>query len=141
MFVLFPGGFFFFCFFSRIQWLPLIGDKERHLSSFGFSLSNSTYLCPFIVVLDGINYIPLAPWHDVASQSKWFGGCFIMATSFSYQDASSLARYYLLHGSLVGKQHFLPPTESPMARTCDKVQSLFLHHWCQVWPSCRPVGR
>ena len=22
----------------------------------------------------------------------------------------------------------------------DKVQSLFLHQWCQVWLACRPVG-
>ena len=45
----------------------------------------------------------------------------------------------LLHGAFIRK-HFLPLSESPMAMTSGKVQSVFLHHWCQVRLSCRPVG-
>ena len=50
-----------------------------------------------------------------------------------------LQRYKLLYGAFIRRQHFLPHSESPMAKTSGKLQSVFLHHWCQVWLSGRPV--
>ena len=51
-----------------------------------------------------------------------------------------VARYKVLHGAFVTKQHFLPLSESPKALTHGKDQSLFLLDLCQVWLLCRPVG-
>ena len=45
------------------------------MSNFSLSVSNSTYLGPFIVVLCGMKYWPVAPWHpksfSSASVSLW----------------------------------------------------------------------
>ena len=68
------------------------------------------------------------------------GNIFLVETLTQCPPNVHVARYKLLHGAFVRKQHLLPLSESPMAMTSGKVQSLFLHHWCQVWLSCRPVG-
>ena len=54
-------------------------ERLAYTSSFYFSMSKNTYLGPFIVVLGGRKYRPLAPRHDMAPQIVWFGECFIMA--------------------------------------------------------------
>ena len=51
------------------------------ICSFRFSLSNSTYLGPFIVVLGKMKYRPAAPCHDMAPQIIWLSGCFNVATT------------------------------------------------------------
>ena len=59
------------------------------------------------------------------------GGCFIVAITYLFgQNAypvalPNVARYKLLHGAFVRKQL----SESPMAMSSGKVQSLFLQHW------------
>ena len=110
------------------------------MCSLSFSLSNSTYVGQFVVVLGGMKYRLAAPRHDMALQIIWLDGCFIVATTYFLTPNVRAVRYKLLHGAFVRKQHFLPLSESPMAMTSCKVQSLFLHHWCEVWLSCRPVG-
>ena len=65
---------------------------------------------------------------------------FLVKTLTRWPPNVHVARYKLLHGSFVRKQHFLPLSESPMAMTSGKVPSLFLHHLCQLWLSCCPVG-
>ena len=97
------------------------------MCSFSFSLSNSTYLGPFIVVLGGMKYRPAAPRHDMAVHIIGLGGWFTAATT------------YLLSKRLPSGR-LLPFSDSPMAMTSGKVQSLFLYHWCEVWLSYRPVG-
>ena len=52
------------------------------MSSFSFSLSNSTCLCPFIVVLGGIKYRSAAPRHDMTPQIIWLGGSFIVVATY-----------------------------------------------------------
>ena len=57
-----------------------IGDKQDHLACevFIFSYFNSTYLGPFIVVLDRMKYTQ----HDLAPHIIWLSGCFIVATTY-----------------------------------------------------------
>ena len=50
--------------------------------SFSFSLSNSIYLGPFIVVLGGMNYRPAVPWHDMTLQFIWLSRCSIVAATY-----------------------------------------------------------
>ena len=113
---------------------------------FSFSVSSSTCLGPFIVVLGGMNYIAAASLHDMAPQLIWLVECFIVATTYFLSKSLPNDRLMcmwlvtnccMVHSS--GKK-ILPLSESPMAMTSGKVQSVFLHHWCQVRLSCRPLG-
>ena len=70
------------------------------------------------VVLGGMKCKPAAPRHDMAPQIIWFSWCFIVAT-FSFIQRES-------NGDDVWQSSVL--------------FFFFLHHWCQVWLSCRPVG-
>ena len=115
-----------------------IGDKERNcayrsstcMCSFSFSLSNSTYLGPFIVVLDGVQYRPAAPQHDMTPRIIWLGTCFSVTTTYFLSKR-------LPNGHLVQTAPF---SESPMTVTSGTIPSLFRHHWSQVWLSWRTVG-
>ena len=58
------------------------------MCSFSFSLSNSTYLGPFIVVLGGMKYRPAVPWHKMAPQIIWLDRCLIVATTYFFAEMS-----------------------------------------------------
>ena len=112
-----------------------------------FSMSDFTYFGPLIVVLGGMKYRPAAPRHDKANQIIWLSRRAIVGTAYCLSKRLPndrlmcmwrVTNWCMAHSS--EKQHFLPLSESPMAITSGKFQSLFLHHWCQVWLSCRPVG-
>ena len=64
----------------------------------------------------------------------------LVNTLSQWQPNLYVARYKLLHGAFVSKQHFLSVSACPMAMTSGKVQSLFLHLWCQVWLYCPACG-
>ena len=49
---------------------------------FIFSLSNATYLSPFIMVLGKMKCNPVAPRHDKEPQIIWLGGCFIVTITY-----------------------------------------------------------
>ena len=59
--------------------------------TFNFSLSNSTYLDPFILVLGGMKYRPAAPRHDMAPQIIWLVECFIATQHISCLNAYPMA--------------------------------------------------
>ena len=68
---------------SGTQWLPLNGDKTWIWTcSFNFSLSNSTHMALFIVVLGRIKHRPPASQHDMTPKIIWLGVCFIVATAY-----------------------------------------------------------
>ena len=114
-----------------------IGDKEDHLACevFIFSYFNSTYLGPFIVLLDRMKYTQ----HDLAPHIIWLGGCFIVSTTYVCQNAYPMARYTLLRGAFIRKQHVIPLSESPMAMPSGNIQSLFfitgVRCGFHAWPS------
>ena len=51
------------------------------MCSFSFSLSNSTYLGPFVVVLGGMKCRPAAPRNDMAPQTIWLSGVLPLSAS------------------------------------------------------------
>ena len=65
---------------------------------------------------------------------------FLVKTIIQWLSNVHLARYELLQGAFVEKKLFLPLSKNPMAITFDKVQPLFLHHWCHLYLSYRHVG-
>ena len=126
------------------------------MCSFSFSLSNSTYLSPFIVVLllflPSLSFIYLlllivfysnVRWNEIETSSATARhdipnhlarrllhcryNIFLVKTLTQWPPNVHVARYKLLHGAFVRTQHFLPLSESPMAMTSGKVQSPFLH--------------
>ena len=113
--------------------------------SFSFSMSNSTCLGPFMVVFCGMKYTLTASQYANAPQITWFDGRFIVATYFLSKRLPIVRLMCMWRGTNCCMVHSSQNntffhSASPMAMTSGKVQSLFLHHWCQVWLSCRPVG-
>ena len=77
------------------------------ICSFGFSMSNSTYLAPTIVMLGGLKYRGAAQRHDMAIQIIRHGyNIFLVKTLSQWQPNVHVARNKLLHGTVVSKQHF-----------------------------------
>ena len=119
----------------------MITQSWTCICSLGFCVNNSRNWGPFIilVVLGRIKYIPAAPWNDIVPQIIWLGGCLFVVTTY-FLPGVHVARYKLLRGGFIRNQNHIPFSESPMAMTSGKVQSVFRHHWCQIWLLCRPVG-
>ena len=115
--------------FDRLQGTPScmkIVQLWTCTFSFSFSLSSSTYLGPFMVVLGGTSYRPAAPRLYMAPRSLGSAGVSWSLQHISCQNAYLMvARYKLLHGAFDKKQHFLPLNENPMSMTSGKVQSIF----------------
>ena len=91
---------------------------------FSFSLSNSTYLGPYIVVLSGMQYKPAVLWHDMAPQIVWLGRCFTVATTYflpKQLPRSHVMCMCMVHSS-VNNTFF--HSVNPVAMTCGK-SSLF----------------
>ena len=119
----------------------MITQSWTCICSLGFCMNNSRNWGPFIIilVLGRMKYRPAAPWNDIVPQIIWLGGCLIVVTTY-FLPAVHVARYKLLSGAFVRNQNHIPLSESPMAMTSGKVQSVFRHHWCQIWLLCRSVG-
>ena len=106
---------------------PCMEIVQSWTCNFSFSLSNSTYLGPFTVVLDRMKYRPAASRHDMAPPNHLARrvfhcgyNIFIVKTLTQWPPNTHMARYKLLHGVLVRKQHSSTQRES----NGDDVQSL-----------------
>ena len=63
------------------SWMKIM-QPSTCMCSFGFSMSNSMYLAPTIVMLGGPKYRPAVPRHDMATQIIWLDGCFTVAITY-----------------------------------------------------------
>ena len=73
------------------------------------------------MVLGAIKFRPAVPRHDMAHQIIWLNRRFIVAARLvknartQWPQIMHVARYKLVHGTLVRKQHFLPLSKSPVS--------------------------
>ena len=63
------------------QWVHPMNDRSDNPSTMSerSALSSSTYVGPFMEVLGGMKYRPVAPRHDTTSQIIWLGRCITLA--------------------------------------------------------------
>ena len=137
------------CFSSGTQWLLLVCDKEHHLAqdptAVGVHMQFQLLFEQFLVlgrIHSGVrrNEIQTSsattrhgtPNHLARREFHCRYNISFVETLNQWLSNEHVARYKLLHGAFIRKQHFLPLGERLMAMTSGKVQSLFLHHWCQV---------